>query len=281
MTARAEVEVGGAFGAPERIDLAPVRHALSQAPDLLQHLAHLVIKGRFEDGQPVARDVQSTPGRIAPMDQIDATFAWLWVLAEKWQRPGLISVEHMVRRADSGKVLGPRGVKGTPDGGDVLLVWAQTLVHRIEAQWGVIEVGMGDPRVWGQYEAREFVESADKHLLRPLAMWPLGERAPVPARPRECPTCGERDVWADLDSVTALCKSCRKTVVVERWVSVKEAARILDVAERTIRDWLAEGLASKPLGRGRAVELGSAREVRDMRAARSILNLLPERKQVV
>ncbi|MBF4549687.1 helix-turn-helix domain-containing protein [Pseudoclavibacter sp. VKM Ac-2888] len=270
----AEVEVAGAFGAPERVDLAPVRRALPQAPDLMQHLAHLVIKGRFEDGQPVARDVQSTPGRIAPMDQIDATFAWLWVLSEKWQRPGLVSVEHMVRRADDGKVLGPRGVKGTPDGGDVLKAWAYTLVHRVEAQWAVIEVSTGSAATWGQHEARELLEHADAHLLRPLSMWPLDERAPVPARPRECPVCGEQDVWADLNAVTAVCRSCKGIVAPERWLALAEVSRVLGVDVTTVRRWVAAGeLESRPLGRGRQVELGAAREAMGLAEARMKLGI--------
>lgn len=270
----AEVNVAGAFGAPERVDLDQVKHALQQAPDLLQHLAHLVIKGRFDDGQPVSTDVQSTPGRIAPLDQIDALFKWLWQESEYWgTRAGFMSLDYMVRLGENLQVLGPRGVVGTPEGGDILQVWGTTLVNRILDQWETITIEFGAANLWGQMEARAWLDDVDEHLLKPLAMWSLESRKPVPARPRQCPVCGRWDVWADLDSLTTVCKACKKVVEVELWMSVKEAARILGVAERTIRDWMADELPSRPHGRGRAVELGAARAVRDMRAARSMLNL--------
>ena len=282
----------GASGAPERIDLAPYRHALTQTPDLLRHLAHIIIKGRYEDNQPKATDLQSAPGRIPPLDQIDQTFAGLWTEAEHWRpydhRP-LGSVEHMVRRArvpfgphaQHAAPIGPRGVKGTPAGGDVLHAWAMTLTNRIFHVWPTIETLCGPAGTWGQAEADALTRRLDMWLLTPLRQWPMDERAPVPERPHKCELCGQDGIWAEFVNVargTIVCARCRAVTTPEAWVTIPDAARMLDVTERTIRRWVDAGLPyRKSFAEGRMVELGAARSERDYRAARRTMNL-PSRK---
>lgn len=269
-----ETITAGASGTPQRIDLAQYRDAIKRAPELLQHLCHLVVPGRYVDGQPTATDLQAAPGRIAPLDAIDSVFVWLWREANAWQWATPLPVAprgHMVRRDDKGRPIGPAGVVGTPEGGDQLHGWARELVAVLMQAWPTIETHLGDPKVWGQHEAHEWASSVDKALLRPLAQWPLTERAAVPSRPRECPACGERDVFADLDTTTGVCQSCRHVIAPEVWVTVREAARILDVAERTVRDWIAAGLTTR--GTPRRVELSEARTEKTVREARRALNL--------
>lgn len=274
----AEVVVAGAFGTPERVDLEPVKRALQQAPDLLQHLAHLVIKGRFDDGQPASTDMQSTPGRIAPLDQIDALFVWLWRESEYWGvRDGFMSLEHMVRRGEDLQLLGPRGIVGTPQGGDVLRVWAQTLVTRILDAWPTIEHELGASKLWGQMEAQAWIENVDQNLMRPLAMWPLTQRAPVPAKPRQCPVCQASEVWVDLEEVTAVCRNCKKVVHAERWLSLSDIARVLDVEPRSVRRWVSSGLlTARQSGKGREAELGAAQEAKKLAEARMMLGILQQ-----
>lgn len=275
-----ETQTAGAFGAPERIDLAPYKHALTQAPDLLQHLAHLVTPGRLGDNQPTAKNLQTTPARIAPLDQIDDTFRWLWNEAAYWCPPGTISAEYMIRRGPDLQILGPAGVKGTPQGGDILHAWATTLVNRILPQWATIEHHLGSASLWGQVEAKDWTEHADDCLLIPLSKWPLTKRDPVPERPRTCSMCGADGIFTEFVNVgrgTVTCARCAEVITPEAWLPVADVAEMLDVTERTVRNWMRDGLPWRrlpegKLGKGRLVELGAARRERDYRAATRAMN---------
>ena len=271
-----ETITAGAFGTPERIDLAPYRDAIQRAPELLYHLAHLVIPGAYRDGQPTARDLQAAPARVSPLDELEAVYAWLWREAGAWIGHAALDVEpiaHMARRDSDGRVIGCRWIVTDPGGADGLLSDAQALVRILMHAWPTIETVHGDPRVWGQMTARQWVEDVDRSLLLPLARWPLRAREAVPARPRYCDVCGAREVYADVDTASAICRECGRVVHPEVWMLVKDVATILDVAPFTIRTWIDAGLPAKPGRKGRQVELGAARGERDLRAARKALNL--------
>lgn len=111
----------------------------------------------------------------------------------------------------------------------------------------------------------------ETHLLAPFARMDRGEYTSKPTRPRECPACGAFSVVADTSTSNAVCRDCARVIQPEVWKSVREAAGLLGVSECTIQDWIVDGLPCR--GKPRRVELGATREQRDVRAARSLMNL--------
>lgn len=267
----------GATGAAERISLDAYKHAIRTAPELLHHLAHLVTPGRLLDGQPTARDRQSAPARLGPLDEIDAVFVWLWREAGYWMNAAGIEarpIADLVRRGDDLQPIGPAGIVGNDTDGDRLHRDAQQLVRIILAAWPTIEYHFGAPHLWGQAEARAWTEDVDRELLRPLARWPLDRRDPVPARPRECPLCQQRDVWADLDHDTGLCAACGHVVKLEEWQPIGQAAKSLGRGRRTVERWVADGdVRSRTVKGRREIEMHSARDTDRLMQMRATLGI--------
>lgn len=270
----------GAHGAT-RIDLAQYRHAIREAPELIHHLAHLVVKGRYQDGQPTARDMQAAPGRLSPLDEAEAVFAWLYREAAAWIGHAQLDthpIGHMVRRDDQMRVIGSRWIITSEHGADGITADARTLVGIIMQAWPTIETVYSSPHNWGVTVGEQWASSVDEHLLKPLARWPRTERAAVPERARQCPACGEREVWTagvDLDQTIATCARCEQVIQSEAWATTDDAAQILHVSERTIRNLITAGIPNRKRAGRREVEVGAARLELQARNARKLLNIQP------
>lgn len=280
-----ETITAGAHGAPERINLDQYKQAIRTAPELLYHLAHLVVPGAYSDGQPTAKDRQSAPGRITPLDELEAIFSWLWREAGAWAGRAALDagpIGHMVRRDDNLRIIGTRWIVTDQGGADGLYRDACTLVGVIMHAWPTIEswYAVNDPA--GKAAAHQWITDVDQSLLRPLARWPMTARTPVPERARQCEICGNAGIFTafvNTKTGTIMCARCEAVTVPEAWLPVKDVAEILGVTERAVRGWIAAGLPSKkePL-KGRFVELGAARAERQYREARKEMNLKNNRR---
>ncbi len=260
-------------------DLDAARRDIEQLPELFHHLAHLVTPGRLDDGQPRAKDLRAAPGRIAPLDDLDAAFAGLWSSAQHWRsmlgRKLPDSYGQMIRRDASGRVLGPRRTVTRDDAAEVT-GHATMLVNRHVTYWRDIEA-WSRGGLHQQHAVMEWLDTVHEWATIPIRRWPLEERVPVPEQGRECPVCGEDGIftrWVDAHNATMTCAACEKVSTRKAWMLIDDAAKVLDVSPRTIRDWIKAGLPYRPsVGKGRMVEITAARDERDMRAYRKALNL--------
>lgn len=241
--------------------------ALAELPDLLEHLAHLVVPGmHMGDGQPRARDLTPAPARLNPMDQIDFSFAELWKMEdyfrERLPRFGFADTSHMVRCASNGEPVGVASV--VADTSETLRKWTVSLTGRLRAWW---------PDVVAHEAFPVYRDLMDVWLIRPLRAWPLEGRAPVPARPRACPECGG-EVWADLQLHGARCDSCRWQQTVPQWIPIRDAAERVGRDVRQLERWIADdGIGMRKVKGRRYVELHECMEWRDFLAARRARNL--------
>lgn len=273
------IEVAGATGKPSSTDLRQYRHAIGEAPGLIYHLAHLVTPGMYQDGQPRSRDTQSAPGRLSPLDEAEAVFAWLWHEAGHWMRLAELEAEpiaHMVRRDGELRVIGTRHILSSDEGREGVLRDAQRLTRIILSAWPDIESRYARPEVWGRAVGEQWAGDVDKHLLGPLQRWPLDERAPVPERGRKCPLCGKVGHFtqgADTERIASTCLACEKVLRREAWATAHDAAKVLGVGEATVYRWTKQGLPYRATSKGRMVELGAARAFQAEKAARRALNL--------
>lgn len=271
--------VAGATGKPARIDLAQYRDAITRAPGLIYHLAHLVTPGMYQDGQPRSRDMQAAPGRLTPLDEAEAVFAWLWKEAGRWTRFARLEaapIGHMVRRDGELHVIGSRHILSSDEGREGILADAQYLMRAILYAWPDIESCYAIPEKWGATTGRQWADDVDKHLLGPLQRWPLDERAPVPERGRKCPLCGKVGHFtqgADTERIASTCLACEKVLRREAWATAHDAAKVLGVGEATVYRWTKQGLPYRATSKGRMVELGAARAFQAEKAARRALNL--------
>lgn len=242
--------------------------AILRAPDLLWSLAGEVgHAGRRTDGSPRGRDLQSTPARTAVLAQIDETFVGLWRLERDWRaadtRP-LGDTEFMIRFDDMLRPIGPRGTISTPQGAHVLRAWATTLVNRIEYRWPTIEAWHQNEASFGAAAWEEFVTALRPWLLAPLRR--LDEPAEHAPRGRQCPVCGQWDVWADVAESVAVCGRCGPLA---RWLPVADAAKVIGRTDRTVRRWVQSGELPSRTVRGTAfVEVGEARIVAEVASLR-------------
>ncbi|RRJ85915.1 hypothetical protein EG850_11050 [Gulosibacter macacae] len=241
--------------------------ALVELPDLLEHLAHIVMPGaHLGDGQPRSRDLTPAPVRLGPLDQVDFSFAELWKMEsyfrEVLNRHNFASTEHMVRRAVNGEEVGVQLV--VTDDPDTLRTWTINLTGRLRAWWPDVVAHSA----WPIYR-----DLMDVWAIRPMRQWPLEGRAPVAQRPRKCPECGA-EVWADLQLDGVRCDTCRWERRAERWRPVAQAATELGRSRRSLEEWISVGGVTCIKRNGkRHVELGECEEWRDYLEAKRRRNL--------
>lgn len=255
-------------------NLDHARDTLERVPDLLQHLCHLIEPGGHGgDGQPVARDLQSAPARLMPMDEVDAIFKALWESEAYWRdwldKKSMLATGFMVRRDEQGNVLGPRGIVGNPNGGDLLHVQATTLVNRHILWWRDLEAWSVAPDLERQAAIEAWCLEVAEWAGKPLARWPMTRRDPVPAKARQCQLCDASEVYADLDELTGLCRACGHVHRAEVWVTLTEAGLKVGKGRTAIQNWIDAGeIGSRMVGKKRMVDLHKVQDLSEYKDAK-------------
>ncbi|VXB33683.1 hypothetical protein [Pseudoclavibacter sp. 8L] len=215
---------------------------LQALPELFVHLAAIAQPTRQQaDGLPVSRDMQSTPVRLVPLDDLSQIFIDLWRAERVWRerlgRRDLIDTAYMVSFDEWGDwtegALHPRGILTDERWSEQVKVWAQTLVNRFVVFWPDVARDPGWPA---------FAAELEEWAVKMPARWPLEGRRPVPVKPRPCPECERLQVYADgwsEDEDGIRCYSCQWTYRPELWLPIKEAAERQGVTVHTVQNWIA------------------------------------------
>lgn len=188
---------------------------------------------------------------------------------------------------------------------DQWILWAGILAEygEIEPMYGIhaaptcrySEVVADEPEVaWldATKVTAWLLDELDDILVHPLAYMltdtldTINRRLVKPRETRhtqreDCPRCIELTtpkhgtVVGDLEHAQALCTECGETIRAETWMRLRDAAVVLNVAERTIRDWIKADAVKwrHAVLNGREVEIRSAVLERDARRARELANL--------
>ena len=214
---------------------------LEALPELFVHLAAIAHPTKqHRDGLPVTRDLQSTPLRLVPLDDLSQIFVDLWRAERIWRarlgRLDLVDTSYMVAFDEWGDwtegATHPRGILTDERFAEQVKVWTQTLVNRFALYWPDVVRHSG----WAA-----FAIELDEWAVKIPARWPLEARQPVPTKPRLCPMCERLQVYADgwsEDADGVRCYSCQWTYRPELWLPIKEVAARVGVTVHTLQNWI-------------------------------------------
>lgn len=235
---------------------------LTEVPDLAAQLAGQIIpSSQPADGQPKGNN-RPDAARVVALDDLDQLFReigqsiryWQQAFAQEWNLPPVPDAVQAITVERYSKVVSDDPLQAARD--------IRPAVDWLLSQWDDAE---GHPLFdW-------WCESLDDWLVPAVRRLEVRK---IAQRPRRCIVCSALDVWADVEHVSGLCGTCGAVMRAEVWVSVKEAAKRLQVDARTVRRWVADDkVEHRKSGRTSQVEYGSCKEHHDLAHARKLLNL--------
>lgn len=227
-----------------------MKYALEMIPDLMANMRAQVsgfgaapLRERVTGGG----DGSPAPLRIGPLDASDSLWAklasWIWNLSETFKVPPPSIAVWMNRKEAQGSR--PVSAAAAHDQAAGLVGW---LLNRLE-------------QISGSALAAEFHNDISygwddaPGVYRLAGAYGVEARPPRPADKRECPLCGEHEVFVSWPNklnpdVMVLCGRCswvaegEKRPAEHQLLTVAEVSAEWDVSRQTVMNWLRGGLHS-------------------------------------
>lgn len=239
------------------------RQIIRDVPELAAKLAgQIVPSSEPGDGQPRGSN-RPDAARVVAIDELDQLFRevgqsvrfWQQAFSAEWDLPPVPSIVDVVTA--------PRYTRSVADDPMAAARDIQPAVDWLLAQWADAE---------GHPLHDYWLAGLDEWLVPAVRRLEVRE---IAQRPRRCIVCSALDTWADTEHASAVCATCGAVMRAEVWLSVREAAKRLEVDVRTVQRWVAGDLVEhRKSGRTNQVEWGSCREHHEMAVARAKLNLI-------
>lgn len=248
--------------------------ALNETPDLVRHLANLVIPGNPVPDTPTRPQPGTRlPGRFAVIDQLDSMIlelaGWEEALRDELghHAPGALDV---LRYNAQGYGVGYK--RPVTDNSARLYTDVSAVCGRLRFYLEHAPRDFETTPTWAG-----FVDGMREHVIAPLNSW-TSKTGTLDYVPRRCPEPGcDGSVHAFPDNygdLHAACTTCGWALTPPQWVPVSRAADILGRSRVQVYQWIKDGgVEVRMLGGRRHVELTDCREWMEFCAARRTANL--------